>query len=59
LDEAVAFEAPMESVDPRVSVDLSRGWRFRQAVGLSDVPSGTFDDTQWTALEIPRASKHP
>ena len=54
LGEAVAFEAPpVQSGDSRVSADLSRGWRFRQADGLSGVPSSAFDDSQWTTLEIP------
>jgi beta-galactosidase len=51
--KAVGVEAPVLSGQPRVSVDLSRGWRFRQADGLSDVPSSAFDDSQWTAIEIP------
>jgi beta-galactosidase len=51
--KAVGVEAPVLTGQPRVSVDLSRGWRFRQADGLSDVPSSAFDDSQWTAIEIP------
>jgi beta-galactosidase len=51
--KAAAVEAPVPSGEPRVSADLSRGWRFRQADGLSDVPSSAFDDSQWTATEIP------
>ena len=38
---------------PRVSVDLSHGWRFRQDNGLSDVQSGSFDDSQWTQVVLP------
>jgi beta-galactosidase len=51
--KAMAFEAPVPFREPRVSVDLSRGWHFRQADGLSDVQSGVFDDSQWTAIDIP------
>ena len=51
--KAAAIEAPVLSGQPRVSVDMSREWRFRQADGLSDVPSSAFDDSQWTAIEIP------
>jgi beta-galactosidase len=53
VGKAAALEAPAPSGEPRVSVDLSRGWRFRQADGLSDVQSSAFDDSRWTALEIP------
>src|SRR5882762_9174059 len=38
---------------PRTSLDLSHGWRFRQAAGLSGVESGAFDDSQWTGVELP------
>jgi beta-galactosidase len=38
---------------PRALMDLSHGWRFRQADGLSGVESGAFDDSQWTGVEIP------
>jgi beta-galactosidase len=34
-------------------MDLSHGWRFRQEAGLSGVESGAFDDSQWTAVELP------
>jgi beta-galactosidase len=44
---------PMEPGEPRVSMDLSRGWRFRQADGLSDVQSSAFDDSQWTQVVVP------
>jgi beta-galactosidase len=39
--------------EPRASMDLSHGWRFRQAGGLSDVPSSAFDDSQWIQVELP------
>jgi beta-galactosidase len=45
--------APVESGEPRVSVDLSHGWRFRQADGLSDVQSRAFDDSQWSSVDVP------
>ena len=32
---------------------LIHGWRFRQADGLSDVPSSAFDDSQWTMVDVP------
>ena len=50
-DAAADSGGPM--VEPRVSIDLGRGWRFRQADGLSDVQSGAFDDSQWTIVGVP------
>jgi beta-galactosidase len=38
---------------PRALMDLSHGWRFRQDAGLSGVESSAFDDSQWTAVELP------
>ncbi len=45
--------AKAQSGEARVSVDLSHGWRFRQGDGLSDAPSGVFDDSQWSQVELP------
>jgi beta-galactosidase len=42
-----------ELVQARVSLDLSHGWRFRQGDDLSDVRSGSFDDSQWSQVELP------
>jgi beta-galactosidase len=50
---AADSSAPVESGAPRVSMDLSHGWRFRQADGLSDVQSGAFDDSRWTQIDVP------
>jgi beta-galactosidase len=44
---------PVQAGEPRVSVDLSRGWRFQQAEGSSGAQRPAFDDSRWTALEIP------
>jgi beta-galactosidase len=43
----------LRSGTPRLSIDMSGGWRFRQAEGLRDVQSGAFDDSQWTAIRLP------
>jgi beta-galactosidase len=45
-------DAKTEPGPARVSVDLSHGWRFRQGDD-SDVPSGGFDDSQWSQVELP------
>jgi beta-galactosidase len=38
---------------PRASMDLSHGWHFIQAAGLSGVESSAFDDSQWTGVDLP------
>ena len=38
---------------PRVAVDLSRGWRFRQSDEVSGVESPAFDDSRWLAIDLP------
>jgi len=45
--------AKTPSGEVRVSTDLSRGWRFRQGDGFTDVASGAFDDSQWSQVELP------
>jgi beta-galactosidase len=54
----VAQEAGARATSPgdgitRALMDLSHGWRFRQDAGLSGVESSAFDDSQWTAVELP------
>jgi beta-galactosidase len=55
VSDAAAADSggPVEPGEPRASMDLSRGWRFRQADGLSEVQSGAFDDSQWTLVDVP------
>lgn len=38
---------------PRISMELSHGWRFRQADNLSGVEAPDFDDSQWSQIEVP------
>jgi beta-galactosidase len=45
--------AGVESGEPRVSLYLSHGWRFRQADGLNDVQSSALDDSRWTPIDVP------
>jgi beta-galactosidase len=45
--------AQAERRESRVAVDLNHGWRFRQGDDLNDVPSGSFDDSQWSEVELP------
>ena len=45
--------ATAKSGEGRISIDLSRGWRFRQGDAVGDVPGGSFDDSQWSQVELP------
>src|ERR1700676_1368559 len=51
--ETGAMAQSQGDVVPRVLMELSHGWRFRQADSLSGVESGAFDDSQWTQVEVP------
>jgi beta-galactosidase len=52
--DAFAQSGPaVDSSEPRVSMDLHHGWRFRQADGMSDVQNSAFDDSRWTQVDLP------
>jgi beta-galactosidase len=38
---------------PRSQISLDAGWRFRQAAGLTGVDAATFDDSDWTTVDVP------
>ena len=38
---------------PRTQISLDAGWRFRQAAGLTGVDAAAFDDSDWTAIDVP------
>jgi beta-galactosidase len=44
---------PSVAEEPRVTVSLDAGWRFKQATDLTGVESGTFDDSEWTPVDVP------
>ena len=48
---ALPVAAPPHEV--RITVDLDHGWRFKQASDLAGVESGKFDDSAWTAVDLP------
>jgi beta-galactosidase len=50
---ADAHTPHLSTPEPRVAADLNRGWRFRQSDEVSGVESPAFDDSQWTAIDIP------
>ncbi|MGC1521803.1 MAG: glycoside hydrolase family 2 TIM barrel-domain containing protein, partial [Steroidobacteraceae bacterium] len=47
------LEPPAAPSEARVAVDLNHGWRFRQGDGVGGVPSGSFDDSQWSQVDLP------
>jgi len=48
-----AVAAPARAADPRTTVSLETGWRFKQADGLSGVETPGFDDQSWTRIDLP------
>src|ERR1700674_4257798 len=48
-----AAAAPTVSEEPRVTVSLDAGWRFKQATELTGVESGSFDDSGWAPVDVP------
>jgi beta-galactosidase len=49
----MAFPVAAPPHEVRVTVDLDHGWRFKQSADLSGVESGKFDDSAWTAVNVP------
>src|SRR5581483_8589703 len=45
--------APAFAADPRLAVDLDHGWRFQQSSDLTGVESPSFDDSTWSAVDVP------
>ncbi len=39
--------------EPRRTVDLASGWRFKQADGLTGVEARGFDDSTWSTVALP------
>ncbi|MEI9989128.1 MAG: glycoside hydrolase family 2 TIM barrel-domain containing protein [Rhizomicrobium sp.] len=39
--------------EPRVTVDLASGWRFRQADNLKGIEAPAFDDSAWAVVTLP------
>lgn len=44
---------PCLAAEPRATVALVDGWRFKQASGLTGVESGIFDDSSWSKVTVP------
>jgi beta-galactosidase len=45
--------APAFADEPRVLVSLDHGWRFQQSAAVSGAEGRTFDDSTWSAVEVP------
>ncbi|HWW80030.1 MAG TPA: glycoside hydrolase family 2 TIM barrel-domain containing protein, partial [Steroidobacteraceae bacterium] len=39
--------------EPRVLVSLDHGWRFQQSASVTGAEGRTFDDSAWSAVEVP------
>ena len=50
---SVALPVVAPAKEARITVGLEHGWRFKQAADLAGVESGTFDDSGWTAVDVP------
>ncbi len=45
--------APAFADGPRVAVSLDRGWRFQQSAAITGAEERSFDDSSWTAVDVP------
>ena len=45
--------APAFADEPRMTVSLDQGWRFQQSAAVTGAESATFDDSAWSALDVP------
>ena len=50
---AGAFSGIAQAEDVRAAVTFEHGWHFKQAADLTGVESGSFDDSGWTAVDVP------
>jgi beta-galactosidase len=44
---------PAFADEPRVVVSLDHGWRFQQSASVTGAEGRTFDDSAWSAVEVP------
>jgi beta-galactosidase len=47
------YAPPSLPAEPRVTVSLDAGWRFKQAATVLGVERDTFDDSDWTRVDVP------
>jgi beta-galactosidase len=45
--------SPAFADEPRVLVSLDHGWRFQQSAAVTGAEGRTFDDSTWSAVEVP------
>ncbi|HEY0342230.1 MAG TPA: glycoside hydrolase family 2 TIM barrel-domain containing protein, partial [Steroidobacteraceae bacterium] len=45
--------APAFADEPRLVVSLDKGWRFQQSASVTDAAERAFDDSAWTAVDVP------
>jgi beta-galactosidase len=44
---------PAFADEPRVTVSLDHGWRFQQSASVSGAEGRAFDDSAWSAVDVP------
>lgn len=44
---------PAFADEPRISVSLDQGWRFRQSAAVTGAENPAFDDSAWTTVDVP------
>jgi beta-galactosidase len=44
---------PVFAAEPRISVSLDHGWRFRQSAAITGAENRNFDDSAWQAIDVP------
>jgi beta-galactosidase len=47
------FSLPAFADEPRVVVSLDHGWRFQQSASITGAEERAFDDSAWSAVEVP------
>jgi beta-galactosidase len=50
---ALVFSVPSFAAEQRTVVNLDNGWHFKQASGLMRVESSSFDDADWSRVDVP------
>ncbi len=45
--------APAFAAEPRVTVSLDHGWRFRQSAAVTGAENPAFDDSAWSTIDVP------
>lgn len=53
LAVAALCAAPAFAGEPRITVSLNHGWRFRQSGAITGAENPAFDDSKWGTIDVP------